>query len=87
MKTSAQVWQTEGTSALKVDNPRSSLHACRMIESSSILAGSSYRNGRAPELNLTRFEKPARKKPTQVEVFVAFAVSCLISFGSLFIFY
>lgn len=87
MKTSAQVWQTEGTSALKIDKPRSILHACRMIESSSILAGSSYRNSRTPELHLTRFEKPACKKPTQVEVFVAFAVSCLISFGSLFILY
>lgn len=81
MKTYAQARQTEGTSALRISNPKPASVNCRMIGVSEALAKSPHFDTPTTKFQVTRFEKPVCKKPTQLEVVVAFAVGCFISFA------
>lgn len=81
MKTYAQARQTEGTSALRINNPKPVSANCRMIGVSEALAKGWRFDTPTARFQVTRFEKPACKKPTQLEVVVAFAIGCFISFA------
>lgn len=85
MKTYAQARQTEGTSALRINDPKQASANCRMIGVSDALANGRRLDVPAVTLQVTRFEKPTCKKPTQLEVAVAFAIGCFISFAPFFI--
>lgn len=82
MKTRAYAHQVEGTSALQMAGAEISYPACRVIGFSE---ASAARNMRAvsSEMRVSRIEQPVRKKPSQMEVVVAFVIGCIISFGSL----
>lgn len=86
MKTYAQAHQTEGTSALRLSNPKPVSANCRMIGVSEALAKNPRLETPAAKFQVTRFEKPVCKKPTQLEIVIAFAIGCFISFAPFFIF-
>lgn len=82
MKTRAYAHRVEGTSALLMAGAETLYPTCRMIGFSEASAARNARNA-SSEIRISRVEAPARKKPSQMEVVVAFVIGCIISFGSL----
>lgn len=82
MKTRGYAHRVEGTSALQMAGAETLYPACRVIGFSEVSAARNARNA-SLEMSFSRVEQPARKKPSQMEVVIAFAIGCIISFGSL----